>query len=101
MPSNPSPKKLKEAGMDEAFAPKADPSSIAGMIAQAYAARVGKPKQSPAPSAIINPQGNAPSVKPTPAMNPHMIALHEAAEAAKQKYMLENGVDENGEPIQK
>jgi hypothetical protein len=31
--------------------------------------------------------------------NPHMLKMREAAEAAKQRYMMENGVDEDGNPI--
>lgn len=74
--------------------PKPGAPSLAGSLAQAFAAKMNG-AQAPAPSP-------SPEPKPTrlPA-NAHTMALQEAAEAAKQKYMAEHGVDEDGNPVEK
>lgn len=85
------PKKVKE--FETGFNGQTPgPMSLAGKIAQAYSAKISG-GNAPAPSA-------APTASPSPG-NPHITAMHEAAESAKQKYMRENGVDENGDPIKK
>lgn len=60
-----------------------DPVSIANKIAQKlHGASVGaEPEQTPEQ------------------LNAHMKAMEEAAKAAKQKYMHENNVDEDGQPL--
>ena len=53
------------------------------------------------PAAAAAP--SAPAASPTPMtspqMNMHMANMQQAAQDAKQKYMQENGVDENGDPV--
>lgn len=61
------------------------PQALAGALAQQYAARAN----------------GGPAPQPSPQTNPHMLAMQQAAEAARQRYMLENGVDENGNPTSK
>ncbi len=66
-----------------------DPLAIANQAAQGYqqALPAGQP-------------GSVPSPEASEGLNKHMINMQQRAEEAKQKYMQENGVDENGNPAQ-
>jgi hypothetical protein len=71
---------------------KKSPPALAGLLAQAFAADTAK---APAPAQEVS--SPVPAVQPQ--MNAHMLKMKQAAEEARRRYMLDNGVDENGDPV--
>lgn len=66
-----------------------DPLAIANQAAQGY--QQALPPSQP---------GSLPSPEASQGTNMHMLNMQQRAEEAKQKYMQENGVDENGNTVQ-
>lgn len=69
-----------------------DPKAIADAIAAHFSNAEAQKGQPRAPAPVAEPAA-------APQANPHLYQMQMVAEAAKQKYMQENGVDENGEPV--
>lgn len=77
-----------------------NPADFLSKIARGFVNAGGAdPKAAPQPTNIGDP--SLLSYEQQAASNPHVMKMQEAASAAKLKYMQENGVDENGDPIKK
>lgn len=59
------------------------------------------PSPTPTPDAPAPESATCPTCGSQGALSDHSYDLYQKAQAAKQKYMQENNVDENNEPIQK
>lgn len=75
-----------------------DSSQMNGFDAAKFASEIARRQ-----SSMQNPETSAPmmddhSIKPGP-MNEHTQNMQEAALAAKKKYMVDNSVDEDGQPV--
>jgi hypothetical protein len=76
-----------------------NPITFAGNLAQGLAAKISQKK---GPSQLTNVgDPSLLSYEAAAQQNPHVQAMKQIADAAKLKYMQENGVDENGELVQK
>lgn len=98
-PQGPALDPAKVSQFEKSYNPSPDPASLAGKIAQMYSKAVAQKPQPGRVPPIADP--SLLSYEHAAESDPHLKGMADAAEAAKQKYMLENGVDENGDPVQK